>query len=197
MKMTAKILFLKHTLEFPILYKQKKEDEEDFVYQTDESKKTTDKKKKKKQKSEKLPFPGIKNSLSFFTSSISNIFGKVVRSFRLEKLHFKAVAGAEDSAKAAELYGLFCTVASGIHQFAINAKGIKKNAVYVEVTPDFIAETLDIYCELIFSIRIFRLLFIGGGVYSVWRNYKNLAKSVLEQKNADSLSDEQEKNSNQ
>ena len=179
-KITVKILFFKRSLNIPFFYKKKEDTTENYVYVSKE--KNEKEIKKTKEKKEKLPFPGIKKSIPFFVSSLSNIFGKVVKSFRLEKFHFKAVAASDDSAKTAELYGVLCTAGSAIHQFATNAKGIKKHAVYVEITPNFLAQTPDIYCELIFSIRIFRLLLIGKSAYTVWKNYKKLAMSQMEEK---------------
>lgn len=176
-KFTVKFLFYKYKLDFPVIYKPNDTKEDDTVY-TKKEIRTEEKMGKGKKQKEKIPFPGIKNAVEFFAKSIKEIFTKNIKSFRLEKFHFKAVAAGEDAANTAELYGAFCTVGATIHHFASKARGIKKNAVYVQVTPDFLAQTPDIYSEIIFSIRVWRILFLGNNAYTIWNNYKKLAKDV-------------------
>jgi hypothetical protein len=174
------VYFFKYKLDFPILYREKEsKKEENYVYEYREKAKVE--KKKKKQK-DKLPFPGIKNAIIFFANSIKDVFGKIVHYFRLEKFHFKAVAASEDAAKTAELYGVFCTAGATIHQFALNARGIKKDSVYIEIIPDFNTQSLDIYTDIVFSIRIWRIVLILKKVLSVWNNYKKLALQYSSEK---------------
>ncbi len=178
-RITFKILFYKRIINIPFLYR-KKELTEDYSYEVSTVKSS---KKGKKKVKEKIPFPGIKNSLNFFIDSFKTIFGKIVKSFRVEKFHFKALAASNDAAITAELYGFLCSAGAAIHQFASNAKGMKNANVYVEVIPDFNAQTADIYSELIFSIRIWRLLLIVEKAYHAWSGYKKLSESVFKQKN--------------
>ncbi len=185
-RFSIRFLFIKFGFNIPVLYKSKEteaeeKEEEEYVY----VKKKTSKKKKKSKKEDKLPFPGLKNAIVFFKDAVIDVFGKVIHSFRLEKMHFRGIAASKDAAKTAELYGAMCTAASALHQFATNAKGIKKNAVYIEVLPDFLAETPDFYADLKFSIRLFRILLILKKVLSVWFDYKKLCYKVLEEKKND------------
>ncbi len=176
LKFSVGILFVKLKYNVPILYKEKKvEEETEYVFK---EKRQTKKKGKKEVKEENTPSLGIKNTVIFFKESVFKIFEKAIHSFRLERLHFKAVAASDDAAKTAELYGVMCTAGAAIHQFAENAKGMKKNAVYVEITPDFLAEIPDFYADLRFSIRIWRVLKLAFSGGSIWINYKKMVNSL-------------------
>lgn len=194
-KFSISVLFVKFEYYIPILYRQKKDDEEtEYVFKEKAQKR---KKTKDGKKEEKLPFPGVKKAVVFFKDSAISLFGKAIHAFKLEKLHFKAVAASDDAAKTAELYGIMCTAGAVLHQFAENAKGIRKNAVYVEITPDFIAETADFYADLRFSIKIWKVLSLAMNGVSIWQNYKKIASSVgNENKSTETDSKESKKDSN-
>ncbi len=178
-----RLLFFSFKFKIPILYKPKIEKEvSEAIKKEPENKKKINKKgKTKKKEKEKIPFPGIKNTLTLFRDSIGIISKSFKGAFRLEKLHFKAVAASKDAATTAELYGLLCTLGTVLHQFASNSKGIKNNNVYVEIVPDFIAEKADIYGDIKFSIRVFRILLMGKNAFSVYNAYKKLALSVAKE----------------
>ncbi len=139
------------------------------------------KKKKGNKEKQNIPFPGVKNTLLLIKDSFGIISDSFKGVFKLEKLHFKAVAASNDAATTAELYGVLCIVGSALHQFASNAKRIKNKNVYVEIVPDFIAEKTDIYGDIKFSIRIFRILIMGKNALSVYNAYKKLALSVAKE----------------
>lgn len=177
---SLKILFFKYKLYFPIIYRKESfPKKEEVVYETIPQKK---KKKSTKGKEEKIPFPGIKKSVVFFVDTIKDIFGKIIKYFRLEKFVFKAVAAADDAAKTAELYGAFCIAGTAIHQFSTKAKGVKDENVYVEIIPDFNTEIPDVYAEIIFSFRVWRLLHIGGSLLSAFNKYKKIAANASKEK---------------
>ncbi len=179
-----RLLFLSFKFQVPILYRPKIESKSSVESKKEpETKKTSKKKQKQKKEKEKIPFPGVKKTLILFKDSIAIITDLLKGSFRLEKLHFKAVAASKDAATTAELYGVLCTVGAALHQFASNAKGIKDKNVYVEIIPDFIAETADIYGDIKFSIRVFRLAILGKNAFSIYNAYKKLAFSVAEETN--------------
>ena len=178
----VRILFLSFKFPVPILYKSKTEKiETDTQKKEPQTKTKPEKKKKPKKEKEKLPFPGVKKTLVLLKDSIGIISNSFKGAFKLKKLHFKAVAASADAATTAELYGVLCTVGAALHQFASNAKGINNKNVYVEIIPDFLAETPDIYGDIKFSIRIFRILLLGKNAFSIYNAYKKLAQSVAKE----------------
>ncbi len=190
-KLGIRFLFIEFNYSIPILYREKNYEDlpSDEVLKEKvetESKKQSEQKSKtsskKNNSSPKTSFPGIKNTISFFKETVISLLGKVIRAFRLEKFVFKAVAGGEDASSVAVLYGHLCTVASSLHQFASNAKGMKDKNVYIEIIPDFLAQTSDFYAEMKLSIRIWRALLILKNIISVRDEYKNMAQKVHKEK---------------
>ena len=186
LRASIKFHFIKFNFYIPVLYRPKKSVQDDEYIYTPKEEKTKPQKTKKVKKEEKLSFPGIKNALMFFKDAVVDILGTVINSFRLEKLYFKAIVASNDAAKTAEIYGIVCTISASLHQLSTNAKKIKKNAVYIEARPDFLAETIDIYADINISIRIFRLLLIAKKALSAYFGYKKLCKKVMEEKAAES-----------
>ncbi len=196
-KFGIKFLFIKFIYSFPVLYKEK--NSEVFLNGVTSTEKANSENKnhfdnnlsnslskktssKKDTSSKKAPFPGIKNTILFFKNTVISLLGKIIKSFRLEKLIFKAVAGGKDASSIAVLYGYMCTAASSLHQFASNAKGMNDKNVYIEIIPDFLAETSDFYAEIRLSIKMWRALFILKKIINVIDEYKNMAQRVHEEK---------------
>ncbi len=189
LRICLKLLFIKKEVYIPILYRPKEVESDTASHNVNTKKENKISKENNPDTKEKLPFPGIKNALIFFKNSLGDIFGKVVKYFRLEKLDFRAVAAWSDASTAAELYGVFCTVGAALHQFSLKAKKIRENMIYVEVIPDFNAESPDVYTHMIFSINVWKLLMIAGKALSIWQSYKKLSISVSKTNNNDSESD--------
>ncbi len=136
---------------------------------------TTPKKKKEIQKKNKPKFKlaginEIKNFINNLVTFLQEVFGGLIGTIRVKKLHLKIAVAGEDSAETAVQYGRLSAVCSNTLYRLENSISLKDTFVYVE--PDFFSAKTKIYLDAKIKIRIisvlavlFKNLFKGLSIY--------------------------------
>ncbi len=133
-------------------------------------------KKEKKSKKEKQPLPKktVPEYIEIFTDALKEIVGKLKKYLFLEKYILKVDIGTEDAAQTAILYGATCSAASSLWSLVCSLKRRTKkpSLIQTEIKPDFLSGKTDFYADIVISIRIWQILFLGMTALGVYNKLK-------------------------
>lgn len=128
-----------------------------------------DKKKKEKKKiPEKAKKPKKKFDLKTVAGQLENIIESIksisgglvylIKHFRIDKFHFKAVCASDDAAKTALDYGAACAIAYPIFGYIEQSKNVNKRNIKTELQCDFAAEKSVFSVDAKASARVFHIV---------------------------------------
>lgn len=132
------------------------------------------KEKKKKKPKEPLPKKTASEYIEIFTDALKDIVHKLKKYLYLEKYILKVNIATDDAAKTAILYGATSGAAGSLWVLinSIKRRTKKRGAIYSEVKPDFISETMDFYADIEISIRLWQILALGTTALGVYNKLK-------------------------
>jgi len=125
-------------------------------------------------KSAEIP---LKELLPLVKDTVAELMRKTRRHLKLERWILKINVATGDPALTGVLYGAVSAAGGQLLALVTSLKRVtrRKNAIYTEITPDFISETPDIFLDAAFSMNIWRgisMLFTAWGGYKKYRALK-------------------------
>lgn len=155
-----------------------------YPFKEEEREEQAEPKKKRhlKQKKQKPPKenPSLKDTILLIKELLIEIIDKFGRYIRLEEYRMKVLVATDDPAKTGVLYGVVCGALASISVFIDQLKNRthKKNEIFTEVTPDFIADEPELSVSVALSLRVWQLLSMGITASKSLLKYNSLRKEA-------------------
>ena len=129
---------------------------------------------KSESKSADIP---LKELLPLVKDTVDELMRKTRKHLKLERWILKINVATGDPAVTGVLYGAVSAAGAQLMALVTSLKRVtrRKNAIYTEITPDFISETPDVFLDAAFSMNIWRgisMLFTAWGGYKKYRALK-------------------------
>ncbi|MBO4500945.1 MAG: DUF2953 domain-containing protein [Clostridia bacterium] len=119
-----------------------------------------------------------KEMLSLARETLAALLKKIKKNIKLKRFVLKINVASHDPALTGVLYGAVCAAAGSLTALIakIKRRSRKKDAVYTEITPDFISDKTDIYFETVLTTRLWRALGILLPLIKGYRKYRGMKR---------------------
>ncbi|MFA6730559.1 MAG: DUF2953 domain-containing protein [Eubacteriales bacterium] len=119
----------------------------------------------------------IKEFLIILKETVGDLYTGVKKHIRLKTFTLKLNVGGEDPAKTAIYYGVISGAAAGVWRLAneINDSSGGKAKIDFEVKPDFIAESTDVYADIILGTYVWRTVLILSKLLKGYNRFKEIS----------------------
>ncbi len=136
--------------------------------------------RKKKEETE----VSLKETLALIRDTLAELLKQIKKNIKLKRFVLKVNVATPDPAATGVLYGAVCAAAGSLTALiaTIKRRSHKKDAVYTEITPDFISDRPDIYFETVLTTRLWRTLKILLTLKKGYKNYRELKQRKEKQK---------------
>ncbi|GEM_PF-1289382 len=127
--------------------------------------------------------PPIKELIQILLDFVKKLFAKLGKAIVVKKSDVRVTVATDDPAKTALVYGAVSPVAAQLTQLIVKMRHSRRDDKRIKtlVEPDFLADKPIFFCDLYFTVRLWRLLPIA---YEAYKLYKQLKENNHGKRNA-------------